>query len=72
MMLVFELILKRQLYSRLNLNSFTALIMKAGLDAPHLGVGIAAGEAASYDVYKDIMDIVIEGWHGYKPTDSHK
>lgn len=45
---------------------------KAGLDAPHLGVGIAAGEAASYDVYKDIMDIVIEGWHGYKPTDSHK
>ena len=47
-------------------------IIKAGLDAPHLGVGIAAGEAASYDVYKDIMDIVIEGWHGYKPTDSHK
>lgn len=45
---------------------------KAGLDAPHLGVGIAAGEAAAYEVYKDIMDIVIEGWHGYKPTDSHK
>ena len=48
------------------------LCLKAGLDAPHLGVGIAAGEAASYEVYKDIMDIVIEGWHGYKPTDSHK
>jgi creatine kinase len=46
--------------------------IQAGLDAPHLGVGIAAGEAASYEVYKDIMDIVIEGWHGYKPTDSHK
>ena len=46
--------------------------IQAGLDAPHLGVGIAAGEAASYDVYKDIMDIVIEGWHGYKATDSHK
>ncbi len=46
--------------------------IQAGLDAPHLGVGIAAGEAASYDVYKDIMDIVIEGWHGYKSTDSHK
>lgn len=45
--------------------------IQAGLDAPHLGVGIAAGEAASYHVYKDIMDIVIEGWHGYKPTDSH-
>lgn len=46
--------------------------IQAGLDAPHLGVGIAAGEAASYECYKDIMDIVIEGWHGYKPTDSHK
>lgn len=46
--------------------------IQAGLDAPHLGVGIAAGEAASYEVYKDIMDIVIEGWHGYKSTDSHK
>ena len=29
------------------------------------------GEAASYETYKDIMDVVIEGWHGYKPTDSH-
>lgn len=46
--------------------------IQAGLDAPHLGVGIAAGEAAAYEVYKDIMDVVIDGWHGYKPTDSHK
>jgi creatine kinase len=46
--------------------------IQAGLDAPHLGVGIAAGEAAAYETYKDIMDIVLEGWHGYKPTDSHK
>jgi len=45
--------------------------IQAGLDAPHLGVGIAAGEAASYTVYKDIMDKVIEGWHGYKSTDTH-
>lgn len=46
--------------------------IQAGLDAPHLGVGIAAGEAAAYETYKDIMDVVIDGWHGYKPTDSHK
>lgn len=45
--------------------------IQAGLDAPHLGVGIVAGEAAAYQCYKDIMDIVLEGWHGYKPTDSH-
>ena len=31
-----------------------------------------AAQAASYEVYKDIMDIVIEGWHGYKPTDTHQ
>lgn len=46
--------------------------IQAGLDAPHLGVGITAGEAAAYETYKDIMDIVIEGWHGYKPTDTHR
>lgn len=46
--------------------------IQCGLDAPHLGVGIAAGEAAAYTTFKDIMDAVIEGWHGYKPTDSHQ
>lgn len=45
--------------------------IQAGLEAPHLGVGIVAGEAAAYQTYKDVMDIVLEGWHGYKPTDSH-
>ena len=45
--------------------------IQAGIDAPHLGVGIVAGEPAAYDSYKEIMDIVIEAWHGYKPTDSH-
>lgn len=46
--------------------------IQAGLDAPHLGVGIVASEAAAYETYKDIMDIVLDGWHGYKPTDTHK
>jgi len=46
--------------------------IQAGLDAPHLGVGIVAGEAAAFDVYKEIMDPVIEGWHGFKPTDTHR
>jgi creatine kinase len=45
--------------------------IQCGMDAPHLGVGIVAGEAAAYDTYKDMMDLVIEGWHGYKATDSH-
>jgi len=45
--------------------------IQCGLDAPHLGVGIVAGEAAAYHVYKEVMDAVIEGWHGYKASDSH-
>ncbi|CAM9763281.1 unnamed protein product, partial [Ectocarpus fasciculatus] len=46
--------------------------IQAGVDAPHLGVGIVAGEAAAYDTFKEVMDIVIDGWHGYKPTDTHQ
>lgn len=50
--------------------TFDAAI-QAGCDAPHLGVGITASEAGAYESYKDIMDVVLDGWHGYKPTDSH-
>ena len=46
--------------------------IQAACDAPHLGVGIVAGEAAAYETFKEIMDIIIEGWHGYKPEDTHK
>lgn len=47
-------------------------LAQAGLDAPHLGVGAVAGDEESYETFKDFMDAVIEGWHGYKPTDKHK
>eukprot|EP00752_Nemacystus_decipiens_P011223 g9973.t1 len=46
--------------------------IQAGLDAPHLGVGAVAGDEESYETFKDFMDAVIEGWHGYKPSDKHK
>lgn len=46
--------------------------IQAGLDAPHLGVGIVAGDEDSYEAFKDIFDQVIEGWHGYKPDGVHK
>jgi ATP:guanido phosphotransferase, N-terminal domain len=36
------------------------LTMQAGIDAPHLGVGIVAGDEESYEAFKDIMDKVIE------------
>ncbi|CAN0585563.1 unnamed protein product, partial [Ectocarpus sp. 12 AP-2014] len=46
--------------------------IQAGIDAPHLGVGAVAGDEESYETFKDFMDVVIEGWHGYKPDDKHK
>lgn len=46
--------------------------LQAGIDAPHLAVGVVAGDEESYETFKDFMDAVIEGWHGYKPTDTHK
>ncbi|KAL4176052.1 hypothetical protein KRP22_001007 [Phytophthora ramorum] len=46
--------------------------IQTGIDTPHLGVGVVAGDEESYQTFKELMDPVIEGWHGYKPTDSHK
>ncbi|CEG35931.1 creatine kinase [Plasmopara halstedii] len=40
-------------------------------DNPHLGVGVVAGDEECYQVFKDLYDPVIEGWHGYKPEDKH-
>jgi len=45
--------------------------IQAGLDAPHLKCGIVATDGGAYESYKDIFDIVLEGWHGYKPTDKN-
>lgn len=36
-------------------------------------VGCVAGDEETYEVFKDLMDPVIEDRHGgYKPTDKHK
>uniref|UniRef100_A0A3Q3DB71 creatine kinase n=1 Tax=Hippocampus comes TaxID=109280 RepID=A0A3Q3DB71_HIPCM len=36
-------------------------------------VGCVAGDEESYEIYKDLMDLVIQDRHeGYKPTDKHK
>ncbi|CAN0246460.1 unnamed protein product [Ascophyllum nodosum] len=47
-------------------------VIQVGIDAPHLDIGVVAGDEDSYKMFKDFMDAVIEGWHGYKPTDTHK
>ncbi|RHY56695.1 hypothetical protein DYB26_000256 [Aphanomyces astaci] len=45
--------------------------IQTGVDTPHLGVGIVAGDEDSFTVFKELMDPIIEGWHGYKPEDKH-
>jgi creatine kinase len=45
--------------------------IQTGVDTPHLGVGVVAGDEESYETFKELLDLVIEGWHGYKPSDTH-
>jgi creatine kinase len=35
-------------------------------------VGIAAGGEESYETFKEMFDLVIEGWHGYPAAGVHK
>jgi creatine kinase len=47
--------------------------IKTGVDTPHLGIGITAGDEECYDTFKDIFYPVIKMWHGFDPaTDTHK
>lgn len=46
--------------------------IQAGLDAPHLGVGMAAGDEESYAAWPEMFDLIIEGWHGYPKDGVHK
>nr|CCA27873.1 creatine kinase putative [Albugo laibachii Nc14] len=45
--------------------------IQTGVDNAHLGVGIVAGDEECYEVFKKIMDPVIEGWHQFKTEDMH-
>ncbi|XP_005991657.1 creatine kinase, muscle b [Latimeria chalumnae] len=52
-------------------------IIQTGVDNPGhpfiMTVGCVAGDEESYDVFKDLLDRVIEDRHsGYKPTDKHR
>jgi creatine kinase len=47
--------------------------IQTGVQTPHLGVGITAGDEESWTVFKDIMYPVIKGWHGFDPeVENHK
>ncbi|XP_069602280.1 creatine kinase M-type [Ranitomeya imitator] len=52
-------------------------VIQTGVDNPGhpfiMTVGCVAGDEESYEVFKDLLDPVIEDRHnGYKPTDKHK
>ncbi|XP_041090712.1 creatine kinase M-type-like [Polyodon spathula] len=52
-------------------------VIQTGVDNPGhpfiMTVGCVAGDEETYEVFKDLLDIVIQDRHGgYKPTDKHK
>nr|XP_061798080.1 creatine kinase, testis isozyme-like isoform X2 [Nerophis lumbriciformis] len=52
-------------------------VIQSGVDNPgspfSLSMGCVAGDEESYEVFKELLDLVIEDKHGgYKPTDVHK
>jgi len=49
------------------------MCIKTGVDCPHLGIGITAGDESCYETFKDIFYPVIKDWHGFDPSkDTHK
>jgi len=46
--------------------------LKAGIQLAHLGVGIVNDGVESLNMFKEIYNPVVEGWHGFKPEQNHK
>lgn len=54
-------------------NGFTLdYAMRAGVMLPHVGVGIVNDGVESLNLYKDLYDKIVEGWHGFGPEQNHK
>jgi len=53
-------------------NGFTLdRAIQSGVDNQDSGVGLYAGDEESYQVFAPLFDLVIEDYHGHKPTDKH-
>ncbi len=47
-------------------------LIQAGVEAPSLTIGMAAGDEECYSVFKDLFYPVIRSWHGFDPhTETH-
>ena len=38
---------------------------------PHVGVGIVNDGVESLNLYKELYDKIVEGWHGFKSEQQH-
>ena len=46
--------------------------MQAGVLRPHLGVGFTCGDEECFELFKDVIDPIVKGWHGFDPaTQTH-
>ena len=40
---------------------------------PHLGVGFTCGDEECFELFKDVINPIVKGWHGFDPaTQTHK
>eukprot|EP01050_Picozoa_sp_SAG11_P031053 SAG11_NODE_9464_length_909_cov_1.735802_2_plen_147_part_01 len=46
--------------------------MQCGVLRPHLGVGFTCGDEECFTVFKDVINPIVKGWHGFDPeTQTH-
>jgi len=68
----------KEMYERLKEKGQTSkgfdidFAIKAGVMLPHVGVGIVNDGVESLNLYKELYDKIVEGWHGFKPEENHK
>lgn len=47
--------------------------MQAGVLRPHLGVGFTCGDEECFELFKEVINPIVKGWHGFDPdTQTHK
>jgi creatine kinase len=47
--------------------------IQAGVLRPHLGVGFTCGDEECFELFKDIINPIVKGWHEFDPaTQTHK
>jgi len=68
----------KEMYERLKEKGETSkgfdidFAIKAGVMLPHVGVGIVNDGVESLNLYKELYDKIVEGWHDFKPEQNHK